>query len=399
MFQQAQHNTQQFFKFHKMNKTIRPFLFSIFILALFSSFCDNVPKQPETNKEKLFYKYDLDKIVLPPGFKISVFAEVPNARSMCWGEKGTLFVGNRQKDKVYAVRDENKDGVAEKVYTIASGLNMPCGVAFRKGSLYVAEVNRILRFDNIESALDNPPKAVVVFEKLPSEKHHGWKYIAFGPDDKLYVPVGAPCNVCEVDSVHATIMRMNPDGSGFEVFAKGIRNTVGFDWHPQTKELWFTENGRDNMGDDIPADELNKVSKKGMDFGFPYCHQGNTPDPGFGKDKKCEDYISPEKNLDPHVAAVGMRFYTGNMFLPEYKNQIFIAEHGSWNRSEPIGYRIMLVRLDNNKVVQYVKFAHGWLQENGKVTGRPADVEIAVDGSLLVSDDQRGAIYRIVFEN
>jgi glucose/arabinose dehydrogenase len=385
-----------------MKKSIRsPFIFSVFILALFSgshSFCDNASKLPETDKEKLLYKYDLDKIVLPPGFSISVFAEVPNARSMCYGEKGTLFVGNRQRDKVYAVRDEDKDGVAEKVYTLDSGLTMPCGVAFRKGSLYVAEVNRILRFDNIESSLDNPPKPVVVFDQFPGDRHHGWKYIAFGPDDKLYVPVGAPCNVCETDSIHATIMRINPDGTGLEVFAKGVRNSVGFDWHPQTKELWFTENGRDNLGDDIPGDELNYAPRKGLHFGFPYCHQGNFPDPGFGKDKNCNDYTAPSKILDPHVAAVGMRFYTGDMFLPEYKNQIFIAEHGSWNRTEPIGYRIMLVRLENNKPVQYVKFAHGWLQENGRVTGRPSDVEVTPDGALLVSDDQKGAIYRIVFE-
>ncbi|MET0393430.1 MAG: sorbosone dehydrogenase family protein [Chitinophagaceae bacterium] len=379
-----------------------PILFSFVALVLFSgnqSSCDNNPAQPAAGRDELFYKYDLDKIVLPPGFKISVFAEVPNARSMCLGDQGTLFVGNREKDKVYAVRDENKDGVAEKVYVLASGLRMPCGVAFRNGSLYVAEVSRILRYDNIESRLDNPPAPVVVYDKLPADRHHGWKYISFGPDGKLYVPVGAPCNVCEgKDSVYASIARMNPDGTGFELFASGIRNSVGFDWHPQTKELWFTENGRDNMGDNIPGDELNRAPVKGLHFGFPYCHQGNTPDPEFGKGKRCEDYTAPERVLDPHVAAIGMRFYTGDMFLPEYKNQIFIAEHGSWNRSEPIGYRIMLVRLENNKPVQYVKFAHGWLQDNGKVLGRPADVQVAPDGALLVSDDSRGAIYRIVFE-
>lgn len=351
-------------------------------------------------KQYLFYKYNLDKIKLPPGFKISVYAEVPNARSMCWGEKGTLFVGNRTRDNVYAVRDENKDGFAEKVYTIASGLNMPCGVAFRNGSLFVAEVNRILRFDNIENNLSNPPKAAVVTEQYPSDKHHGWKFIAFGPDGKLYVPVGAPCNICEKENpVYASITRINPDGTGMEVFASGIRNTVGFDWHPVTKELWFTDNGRDNMGDNVPADELNYAPRKGMHFGYPYCHQGNVPDPEFGKGKNCSDYSTPVQNLAPHTAAIGMRFYTGNMFLPEYKNQIFIAEHGSWNRSTPIGYRVMLVRIENNKAVQYVPFAYGWLQDNSKVLGRPADVEISADGSLLISDDERGAIYRVVFEN
>jgi glucose/arabinose dehydrogenase len=375
-----------------------PLLFSFLAITFLSgnqSVCD---MHPAADPGRLFHQYDLDKIMLPPGFKISVFAEVPNARSLCLGDKGTLFVGNRQKDKVYAVRDENKDGVADKVYVIASGLTMPCGVAFRKGSLYVAEVNRILRYDNIETQLDNPPKPVVVFDKFPSDRHHGWKYIAFGPDDKLYVPVGAPCNVCESDSIYATITRMNPDGTGLEIFAKGVRNSVGFDWHPQTKELWFTENGRDNLGDNIPADELNRAPAKGLHFGFPYCHQGNTLDPQFGRDKRCEDYTAPARNLDPHVAAIGMRFYTGNMFLPEYKNQIFMAEHGSWNRSEPIGYRVMLVRLEDNKPVQYVKFAYGWLQDNGKVLGRPADVQVAPDGALLVSDDLRGAIYRIIFE-
>lgn len=359
--------------------------------------------KPVTNNaatDELYKRYQLDKIQLPPGFSISVYAEVPNARSMCFGEKGTLFVGNRDKDKVYAVVDADKDGKAEHVYVIDEGLNMPCGVAFRNGSLYVAEVNRILRYDDIENKLSSPPEPVVVNDKLPTEKHHGWKYISFGPDGKLYVPVGGPCNVCKKeDPIYASISRMNADGSGLEVFASGVRNSVGFDWHPQTKELWFTENGRDNMGDNVPADELNHAPQKGMHFGFPYCHQGDTPDPEFGKDKNCADYTAPAQKLGPHVAALGMRFYTGNMFLPEYKNQIFMAEHGSWNRSQKIGYRIMLVRLENNKVVQYIPFATGWLEENGNVIGRPADVQVAADGALLVSDDKAGAVYRIVFAN
>jgi glucose/arabinose dehydrogenase len=344
-------------------------------------------------------KYNLDKIKLPPGFKLSVFAEVPNARSMTWGNKGTLFVGNRSGDKVFAVVDKDKNGIAENVFTVASGLNTPCGVAFKDGSLYVAEVNRILRFDDIENNLSTPPAYKVVYDKLPSDKHHGWKFISFGPDGKLYIPVGAPCNVCEQENpVYSSITRMNADGTGFEVFAKGIRNSVGFAWHPQTKELWFTENGRDNMGDNVPVDELNVAPRKDMHFGFPYCHQGDTPDPKFGDSKNCNDYTAPALKLGPHVAALGMRFYTGNMFLPEYKNQIFIAEHGSWNRSTPSGYRIMLVRLDGGKAVQYIPFATGWLQDDGKVLGRPADVEIAADGALLVSDDEKGLIYRIIFE-
>ncbi len=380
----------------KLNPLLSLLLITVFISCSPSAKNHRRPGISSKNPE---VKYQLNKIQLPPGFKISVFAEIPNARSMCIGLNGTLFVGNREGDKVYAVKDINNDGRADSVYVIAEGLHKPCGVAFRKGSLYVAEVSRITRYDDIENKLNNPPAPVIVYDNLPTEDHHGWKYIAFGPDDKLYVPIGAPCNVCEKeDSVYATIARMNPDGTGFEIFSKGVRNSVGFDWHPQTKELWFTENGRDNMGDNIPADELNYAPQKGMHFGFPYCHQGDTPDPEFGKNKSCADYIAPAKNLDPHVAAIGMRFYDGNMFLPEYKNQIFIAEHGSWNRSDKIGYRIMLIRLENNKVVQYIPFASGWLEKDGNVIGRPADVQVAPDGALLVSDDKAGAIYRIVFE-
>lgn len=381
-------------------KKIFPFACIVLTMACNNAAKINTPASGNTGNDELYKKYQLDKIQLPPGFSISVYAEVPNARSMCFGTNGTLFVGNRDKDKVYAVVDADKDGRAEKVYVIDEGLNMPCGVAFRNGSLYVAEVNRILRYDDIENKLSSPPEPVVVNDKLPTEKHHGWKYIAFGPDDKLYVPVGAPCNVCKrEDPVYASISRMNPDGSNLEVFASGVRNSVGFAWHPQTKELWFTENGRDNMGDDVPADELNHAPQKGMHFGFPYCHQGDTPDPEFGKDKNCADYTAPAQKLGPHVAALGMRFYTGNMFLPEYKNQIFLAEHGSWNRSQKIGYRIMLVRLQNNKVVQYLPFATGWLEDNGNVIGRPADVQVAADGALLVSDDKAGVVYRITFAN
>jgi glucose/arabinose dehydrogenase len=344
-------------------------------------------------------KYQLDKIKLPPGFTISVFASVPNARSMCWGTNGTLFAGNRAEDKVYAVTDNNKDGNADKVYEIAKKLNMPCGVAFRNGSLYVAEVNRILRFDDIENRLNNPPQPVVVYDKYPEDAHHGWKFIAFGPDGKLYVPVGAPCNICEKkDSVYATITRINPDGTGFEIYSKGVRNSVGFAWHPDTKELWFTDNGRDQLGDDIPNCELNHAPQTGMHFGYPYCHQGNIPDPVFGKEKNCGDYTAPAQLMGPHVAPLGMRFYTGSMFPAEYKNKIFIAQHGSWNRSTPIGYRVMMATLDGNKVLRYEPFASGWLQGTN-VLGRPVDVEIAADGALLVSDDKNGLIYRIVYKS
>jgi glucose/arabinose dehydrogenase len=355
----------------------------------------------DSNSEALFKKYNLDKIKLPPGFKIAVYAEIENARSMCWGNKGTLFVGSMKKNSVYAVVDENKDGRAEKVVVVAEGLNTPNGVTFKDGSLYIAEINRILRIDDIENKLSNPPAPVVVYDKYPTDKHHGWKFIAFGPDNKLYVPVGAPCNVCDKEAVnpqYASITRMNADGSGVEVYAKGVRNTVGFTWHPQTKELWFTDNGRDNMGDDMPGDELNVAPQKDMHFGFPFCHQGNTLDPEFGKGKNCSDYTAPAQVLGPHVAALGLRFYTGDGFLPEYKNQLFIAEHGSWNRSKAIGYRVMLTRLEGNKAVQYIPFATGWLQDDGKVIGRPVDIENTPDGGILISDDYAGAIYKVVFE-
>jgi glucose/arabinose dehydrogenase len=355
----------------------------------------------DKDSKVLYDKYQLDKIILPPGFSISVFAEVPNARSLCRGSKGSIFVGNRSGDKVYAVVDENNDGKADKRYVIDEGLNQPNGVAFRNGSLYVAEISRILRYDDIENRLANPPEPVVVYDKYPTETHHGWKFIAFGPDGKLYVPVGAPCNVCEKENkVYSSITRINPDGTGMEVYAHGVRNTVGFAWHPQTNALWFTDNGRDNMGDDVPGDELNMAPKQNMHFGFPYCHQGDKLDPEFGKNKDCGNYTAPRQILGAHVAALGMRFYNGDMFLPEYKNQIFIAEHGSWNRSEPSGYRVMMCRLDaDNKVVQYVPFARGWLQPNGDVLGRPVDVEVLPDGSMLISDDKSGAIYRVTFKN
>lgn len=349
--------------------------------------------------EALAKKYNLDKVKLPSGFTISVFAEVPNARSMCYGAKGTLFVGNLDGNKIYAVVDNDNNGFADKVYTIASGLNTPCGVAFKDGNLYVAEINRILRFDDIENHLNNPPAYKVIFDKLPTDKHHGWKFIAFGPDNKLYVPVGAPCNICEEkDSVYASITRMNPDGTDFEIFAKGIRNSVGFTWHPQTKEMWFTDNGRDVLGDDIPNDELNIAPKKGLHFGFPYCHQGDIPDPEYGKDKNCTDYTPPVLKLGPHVAALGLRFYTGDMFPEEYKNALFIAQHGSWNRTIPIGYRVMVVKLKDNKPADYQPFATGWLTNDKDVYGRPVDVQQAPDGALLVSDDRNGVIYRISYK-
>jgi glucose/arabinose dehydrogenase len=301
-----------------------------------------------------------------------------------------------QAGKVHAVSFD-ADFKAQRVTLLASGLQLPVGVAYKEGSLFVSAVNRILRYDDIERRLENPPAAVLVTDRLPGETHHGWKFIAFGPDGKLYVPVGAPCNICEPDAQRfANIMRMNADGSVIEVYALGVRNSVGFDWQPQTGELWFTDNGRDLLGDDLPPDELNHAPRAGMHFGYPYCHGGDLPDPEFGSRRKCDEFTPPAQKLGPHVAALGMRFYSGSMFPPEYRNQIFIAEHGSWNRSRKIGYRVSLVRLKGNKALAYEPFASGWLQGE-TAWGRPSDVLVLPDGSLLVADDYAGAIYRIVY--
>ncbi len=341
---------------------------------------------------------DLQRIKLPDGFRIDYYAkDVKNARSMAISPSGIVFVGTREDDKVYAVVDTNKDGVADETVEIAAGLNSPNGVALKDGDLYVAEINRILRFPDIENTYRNKPKFEVVTDKYPSDAHHGWKYIAFGPDGKLYVPVGAPCNICKSENpVYASITTINADGSNQEVYAEGVRNTVGFDWHPETKELWFTDNGRDMLGDNSPADELNRATKKGEHFGYPYCHAGTIADPEFGKQRKCDEFVKPVQTLSPHGASLGMKFYTGNMFPAEYKNQVFIAEHGSWNRTEKIGYRLALVTQDGSGKTSYKGFAEGWLQ-NGQEWGRPVDVAIMQDGSLLVSDDFNNAIYRITY--
>ena len=341
----------------------------------------------------VFAQLPLDRIQLPAGFTIEVAARAPGAREMTFGARGTLFVGSNEGN-VYAIT-LGASGADAKVRTIASGLRQPVGVAFRDGALYVSAVSRILRFDDIERRLANPPAPVVVSDRFPTEGHHGRKFIAFGPDGKLYVPVGVPCNVCELDpDRYGVIMRMNPDGSGLEVFARGLRNSVGFDWDPRTRELWFTDNGRDMLGDDVPPDTLNYAPRAGLRFGFPYCHAGTTPDPEFGKKQPCSALRPPAQNLGPHVAALGMRFYTGTQFPAAYRNRIFIAEHGSWNRSRKIGYRVAMVTLEGDKAVRYESFVEGWLQGE-QAWGRPADVLVAPDGSLLIADDSAGAIYRI----
>lgn len=345
-------------------------------------------------------EYSDAQIKLPAGFNISVYAEnVPNARSMELSESGILFVSTRTAGNVYALVDNDKDFKVDEVITIVSGLDMPNGVALKNGDLYVAEVSRILKFENIESTFRNNPAFTIVKDDFPTERSHGWKFMKFGPDGKLYVPVGAPCNIClrDDDERFASITRMNPDGTEFEVYANGVRNTVGFDWHPQTNELWFTDNGRDRMGDDIPPDELNYAPIAGLHFGYPFLHGSNILDPEYGSQGDTSLYTKPIQELGPHVAALGMEFYTGNMFPAEYKNQIFIAEHGSWNRTEKIGYRVTLVKLQGNTAISYEPFAEGWLQGES-VSGRPVDIEQMPDGSLLVSDDFANVIYRITYE-
>ena len=381
---------------HKLNAFMKVYfvLFLLIITALIS--CEPKNKALEKKDDP-----QLSKLKLPEGFLISFFAtDVNNARSLALGDNGTVFVGNRKGKNVYALVDADGDGVAEKKYTVANDMNAPNGVAFHDGALYIAEIDKVYRIDNIESTLENPAKPVLINDSFPSEEHHGWKYIAFGPDGKLYVPVGAPCNICndsEKDKRFASITRMNADGSGLEVYAHGIRNSVGFAWHPQTKELWFTDNGRDELGDDMPADELNIASQKDEHFGYPYCHAGVIPDPEFGKGKNCGDYKAPASTLTPHGAALGMKFNTGSMFPEQYKNQIFIAEHGSWNRSKPIGYRIMVATIDGNAVTGYKPFIEGWLT-NGEAWGRPVDVLFLKDGSMLISDDHANAVYRVTYQ-
>jgi len=344
-------------------------------------------------------KPTLSEIKLPPGFALSVYAEnVTNARAMCWGERGTLFVGSRSAGNVYALRDEDGDGTAEVQYTVASGLTMPVGVAFKDGDLYISVVSGVVKLIDVEDHLETPPTPVVVTDAYPSEKHHGWKFIAFGPDGKLYIPVGAPCNICESpDSIFASITRINSDGTDREIIAHGVRNSVGFDWDPETGKLWFTENGRDNMGNDIPQCELNVLNNKGEHFGFPYCHEGSIPDPEFGTLRDCNEFIPPVAKLGPHVAPLGMRFYRGKQFPKKYWNAIFIAEHGSWNRTTPIGYRVAVAFPQADGTATTEIFAEGWLK-GSSATGRPVDVLEAPDGSLLVSDDDADMIYRITYK-
>jgi glucose/arabinose dehydrogenase len=333
---------------------------------------------PESDSELKF-------INLPSDYAISYFAkDVPGARSLAVGKDGIVYVGTRSQGVVYALSDESGDGRADNRYVVASGLNNPNGVVYHNDTLYVAEIHRVIKFENIDTQYKNKPSSSVVYDQLPKDTHHGWRYMALGPDNKLYLGIGAPCNVCENSDPYASIVRLNLDGTGFEVVARGIRNTVGFTWDAKDR-LWFSDNGRDMMGDDVPADELNVITGDNTHYGFPYCHDGKVADPKFTA-KKCSDFKAPALSLSPHAAALGIKFVG---------DKLLIAEHGSWNRKTPIGYRLMSVDVKDGKASNYQVFADGWLEEGGKVKGRPVDLALMPDDSILVSDDLSGVIYRL----
>src|SRR5450631_246278 len=335
------------------------------------------------------------KLKVPAGFNIEVYAAgMANARSLAAGDKGTVFVGTRLVGNVYAIA--NKDG-KRSVKVLASGLYRPNGVAFKDGALYIAELSKVSKIDKVEDNLDSPAKLTMIYDNLPKDEAHGWKFIGIGPDGKLYVPVGQPGNNVLHDDAHGQIRRINLDGSGSEIVALGVRNSVGFDWHPETKQLYFTDNGRDWMSEDVPEDELNRVTKVGEDFGAPYCYQGNLPDPEFGWGRSCSEFVPPVGLTGPHAGTLGMRFYTGNMFPKSYKNAIFVARHGSWNRSKKAGGDVVVARLNRDGTVNSIEpLVIGFLEDNHYV-GRPVDVLQLKDGSLLVSDDWNGAVYRITY--
>lgn len=357
-----------------------------------------VPAMAQSGDTSLTDAKSIPQLKVPSGFHVEVLAEVPKARSMVLAGPDTLLVSTQFAGQLYAI--SNAFGAEPVVHVLTEKLRIPNGIAFADGDLYVAQPERVIRYRNVLKQLDGLGEPEVIVEGLPAGKLHSWRYAAFGPDGKLYISIGAPCNVCEVSDT-ALIMRMNRDGSERDVYARGVRNSVGFDWQPGSNVLWFTDNGRDMLGDNEPPDELNQAESAGLSFGFPYCHGTDTvdPDPQLAALGRCSDSRPPAKHLPAHVAPLGIAFYDGKMFPPEYQGQIFIAEHGSWNRSEKIGYRLSLVRLDETgkQAVSYEPFIEGWLAGND-VLGRPADVLVAPDGALLVSDDHAGRIYRVSYK-
>lgn len=368
-------------------KTIFPIAL---VLFLFSSGVCYPPAMPSNP--------DLAKLEMPDGFKIAIYAEdVKNARSLARANDQLVFVSTRKAGKLHALVDKDGDYIADEHIVLADDLDTPNGIVFHEGDLYVALLTKLIVYRDIENNLKEDAPYELLFDGFPDETHHGWKYMALGPDNKLYITVGAPCNQClSEDTIFATISRLDLDGSNLEVYAHGVRNSVGFTWHPETGDMWFTENGRDMMGDNMPGDELNRAPEKGMHFGYPYCHQGDVVDPEF-EDHNCADYTPPVQVLGPHVAALGLKFYTGEQFPDSLHGDIFIAEHGSWNRSTPIGYRITRVELDGNEAVSYTPFVDGWLQ-GSSAWGRPVDVMVMDDGSMLISDDHADLVYRLWYD-
>ncbi len=351
------------------------------------------PATPATLNE---LQDNLKKIKLPAGFKIEVYASgIPEARQMAWGDDGTLYVGSYNATNVYAVTD--KDG-KHTVKTILKGLNMPTGIAYQNGALYVVAIDKLMRYDHPEANLDKMPEPTVVYDDMPSYVAHGWKYIAVGKEGEMYLPFGPPFNVGIPPTSVSQVRRVDPKTGLAEIVALGVRNSVGGDVDPRTGDYWFTENARDWMSDDLPSDKLNHITKIGEHFGYPYCHQGDTPDPKFARGHKCSEFTPPVVNLGAHVAPLGMKFYTGSMFPADYKNNILIAEHGSWNRHKYQGGRIMRVTVDpDGKNAKQEVFAEGWITGNQEYSGRPDDIIVAKDGSILVADDWAGAVYRISY--
>jgi glucose/arabinose dehydrogenase len=374
------------------------------VLAAFGAQAQQPQISAANNPEKVDVQQYLSKLVVPEGFKVSVYASgMEEARSLALGDDGTLYVGTRGAQgapaigKVYAIPNRNGDGQGDEIVTILEGLNYPNGVAFHDGDLYVAELNRVLKYENVSAdTLKSMPEPVVVVDGLPNDYMHGWKFIDIGPDNKLYIPVGANCNTCEVEGYHGTILRANLDGSDLEVYAKGVRNTVGFAWEPTTGGFWFTDNGRDLWGDDIPPEELNNVTQPGQNFGFPYRFGKDLVDKDYTTTLTDSDFVPPVLEMPAHNAGLGVEFYTGSQFPAEYKNQLFATYHGSWNRNPIDGYKVRLMRFENGKAVSYEDFLSGWMEDN-KYWGRPVDIEQMADGSLLVSDDFNGVVYRVSY--
>ena len=337
----------------------------------------------------------LERLNLPAGFEIEVFAEVPGARSLAVAADGrTVYVGTRGS-KVFALRKPSAAGAAWQVSVLKSNLKVPNGLAIRNGNLFVAEQHRIIRIDPGGAVTVVLPPGV-----LPDKQQHGWRYAAFGPDGRLYVAVGAPCNICKLTGYQGTIIRMNPDGSGLEIFAKGVRNSLGFDWHPPSGRMFFTDNGGDGLGDLIPPDELNFGRRRRMHFGFPYVYGDNVPYPQFAGQEPPEKVFGPMLEFEAHVAALGIHFYRGSMFLQDYRHDALVTQHGSWNRTDPVGYRVMRVHFNSiGKAVAKEVFIDGWLGSDGEAWGRVVDLAELPDGSLLISDDFAGVIYRVTYRN